>query len=180
MKKLLITVAVLGAVALLFFAWFRTKAPVQPRAVASIPVAVAEALRRAYPNARVVHWTRENGQFEAEFNDGVTEKKTWLMLTSAGDITEREVEIEQGQLPVPIGTHIRTCYKGYDVTQATVIQPNSGSIIYEAELTQGTRQRDVYMQADGTEVKIPKPRKRPAQGHSHNWSGEPISQYHFF
>ena len=164
MKKLLVSAVVLGVVALLVFFWFRVAAPVRPRSAASIPDAVMTAFQRAYPNARALRWTREHGQFEAEFNDGATEKKTWLMFTAAGAVTETEVEIDVAQLPAPIGARLSSYYKGYQVTEAAIIKPDSSGTIYEAEITQGTNQRDVYLLADGTEVKNTETKKADASG----------------
>ncbi|MFD2719974.1 PepSY-like domain-containing protein [Hymenobacter monticola] len=164
MKKLLVSAVVLGVVALLAFFWFRVAAPERPRSAASIPAAVMTAFQTAYPNARAVKWTREHGQFEAEFNDGATEKKTWLMFTNAGAVTETEVEIDPAELPAPISARLSTYYKGYDVTEAAIIKPDSGGTIYEAEITQGTNQRDVYLLADGTEVKNTETKKADATG----------------
>ncbi len=101
------------------------------------------AFQRAYPNARAVQWTWENGQFEAEFRDGSSEQKTWLMFTSAGEITETEVEIEPARVPAPVKSHLGTKYNGYRVTQAAVIRPNIGGLIYEAEMKQGTTLHEV-------------------------------------
>ncbi|TGE14610.1 PepSY-like domain-containing protein [Hymenobacter elongatus] len=166
MKKLLVSTVVLGVVALLVFFWFRVAAPVRPRSAASIPDAVMMAFEQTYPNARAVRWTRESGQFEAEFNDGATEKKTWLMFTAAGAVTETEVEIDPAQLPAPIGTRLNTYYKGYAVTEAAIIKPDSGGTIYEAEITQGTTKRDVdvYLRADGTEVSNTETKKADGSG----------------
>lgn len=154
MKRVLNAATVLAIVGLGAWLWGREAGWVTTLDNAAVQAAVTHALQRAYPNAAAVIWTKEGAAYEAEFADGQTRWKTWLMLTPAGQITETEREIPQGQLPNGVRQHLTAQYADYQVSEAAIIVRGHDTL-YEAELARTGRAHDVYMRADGTEVPLP-------------------------
>lgn len=154
MKRWLNVATVLGIVGMGGWLWGREAGWVTALDQAAIPVAVTSALHRAYPKAAAVIWTREGAAYEAEFADGQTRWKTWIMLSPAGQITETERQIPPAQLPGPVRQRLTTHYVAYQVSEAAVLVRGRDTL-YEAELARTGRAHDLYMRADGTEVPHP-------------------------
>lgn len=154
MKRVLNAATVLAIIGLGAWLWGREAGWVTTPNNAAIPAAVTKALQRAYPKAAAVIWTKEGAEYEAEFADGQTRWKTWIMLTPAGQIIETEREIPSGQLPSGVRHHLAAQYADYQVSEAAIIVRGHDTL-YEAELARTGRAHDVYMRADGTEVRLP-------------------------
>lgn len=117
-----------------------------------VPVAVTAAFQKAHPAAKQVKWEKEDGNYEAEFKQGVEELS--VVLTAAGQLLETETEIRVAQLPAAVRGKLTSAYAGYQVTEAAkIVTAATGATTYEAELRKPGKKMDVIFDANGEVVK---------------------------
>lgn len=111
---------------------------------AKVPVAVKSAFSKTHTNVSKVSWSKENANFEAEFN--LNGKKTSEVYTATGVFVESEVELKVAELPAAVKMKL----KDQKVTEAAKITKANGSVVYEAEI----KGKDLLFDANGNSVKL--------------------------
>jgi uncharacterized membrane protein YkoI len=92
-----------------------------------VPMAVKEALKKAYPKASAIYWDKEGIDFEASFKN--EKDHLSVVFNNAGQIVETEKELTFSQLPI----NVQEALKGKKVKETAIITKN-GKTIYEAEV----------------------------------------------
>ncbi len=118
---------------------------------AQVPAAVVATFQKAFPKATAVKWEKENGDYEAGFQQ---DRATMSALLGAGgELRETETSLAPRALPAPVRATLATRYKGIQVKEAArIVAAKTGAITYEAEVRQNGKNRDVLFTADGKEV----------------------------
>lgn len=99
---------------------------------AAVPAAVKDALKKAYPTAKVEKWQKEDANYEAEIEVGKVESS--LLYDASGNLLETEVEIKVSELPKAVTDYINTNLKGKKTKEASKITDSNGKVSYEAEV----------------------------------------------
>jgi len=135
------------AVALMFTAVIGYGETVQKK---DVPDAVVQHFAKQFPKVENVQWSKEHGEFEANFEQDDQEMSA--TYDAQGNHIETETEMATDQLPQTVKSTIAKQFSGYDLREAAKIVKNEGTT-YEAELHKGEKSFDVIFNADGTVVK---------------------------
>ncbi len=93
--------------------------------------AIKAKVHALYPSAKTITWTKEKGNYEAEFkNGGVT---TSALLDSKAELIESEIALKPTELPAAVLNAIKTSFPGKKIAEAAVID-TKGAKSYEAEV----------------------------------------------
>lgn len=122
-----------------------------------VPKAVARSFSQLYPQVNKAKWSRENGEYEANFT--ANKKEMSALFTAQGKLLETETEMPVSQLPQVIQTSLKQNFMGYKVTEAARIESN-GTTKYEAEIHKGMRSYDVLYAANGSILHNPLAKKQ--------------------
>ncbi|MGC4022246.1 MAG: PepSY-like domain-containing protein [Cyclobacteriaceae bacterium] len=112
-----------------------------------IPSTVKSSLQKSFPKAEKVKWSKEESNYEAEFD--LNKEETSVVIDASGNILETEVEIEVNKLPKEIVEYVKSKYNGQSIKEAARITDNKGVITYEAEV----KGKDLIFSSDGKLVK---------------------------
>lgn len=115
-----------------------------------IPSVVKAAFKKAYPSAKEVKWSKEEGLYEVEFENSKTEMSA--LMDQAGLVKEVETEIKKTELPAAIQASIKKDYAGLKIEEAATIVSN-GITTYEAEVDKGENSFDLIFDANGKLLK---------------------------
>jgi len=99
---------------------------------AEVPAAVKEALKKAYPTAKVEKWEKEDANYEVEIKVGKTESS--VVYDASGNLVMTEVEIKVSELPKAATDYLNTNLKGKKITEASKMTYADGKVNYEAEV----------------------------------------------
>jgi hypothetical protein len=115
-----------------------------------VPKNVKEAFTKVYPAAKNVKWGKEEGSFEASFDQGKSEMS--VVLDNEGDVTEVETEIGKNELPQAVQDVLKKNYAGYKIEEAAKILAN-GVTTYEAEVEKGKESFELIFDNTGKLLK---------------------------
>lgn len=140
----------------------------------TVPPAVLQAFAARFPTAPPAAWRREmqpvrpayeyetHGDFKAREAFSTQEVyeatfqlngwKTSVVLTPAGLIQETETDLAVQALPAAVRASLARDFEAYQVQEAATIVRADGSTVYEAEVAQAGRTRDVLFTADGRQA----------------------------
>jgi len=99
---------------------------------AEVPAAVKDALKKAYPTAKVEKWEKEDTNYEAEIKVGKAESS--IVYEASGNLIMTEVEIKVSELPKGVTDYISKNLKGKKAKEASKITYADGKVNYEAEV----------------------------------------------
>ncbi|HTL80937.1 MAG TPA: PepSY-like domain-containing protein [Bacteroidia bacterium] len=122
MKKIFIIPA-------LFFAY---SCEAQKMKAADVPEAVKNVVTAKYPGVKVETWSKEDGNYEAEFD--VNNQETSLLMKEDGTVLETETEIAVADLPQGAKDYVTKNFPGKKIKEASKIVASDGAITYEAEV----------------------------------------------
>ncbi len=97
-----------------------------------VPAAVKTKQASLYPNAKVSKWEKENGNFEAEFDNGKVETST--LFDASGNLLQTETEIEASALPKGVNDYVAKNLAGKKIKEAAKIVDSKNAVTYEAEV----------------------------------------------
>ena len=123
MKNLIFIIALTAATNILFAQQLKDK---------DIPKIVKEKIKNLYPNISTVKWEKENGMYEAEFENNKIE--TSLLIDAEGKLFETETEIEINALPENIKVSVTRNYPEKIIKEASKIIDSNSEIFYEVEI----------------------------------------------
>lgn len=115
-----------------------------------VPAIVKSTLQKNYPHAKEVKWSKEDGNYEAEFENGKAESGYSVVINNSGEILETEIEIKIDELPSKARDYAAKKYAGQKLKEAAKITDNKGVITYEAEVKEG----DLVFDKNGNFIKI--------------------------
>ena len=115
------------------------------------PTKVKDAFNKKFPNAKSVHWDKENAtEWEAEFKmDG---KEYSANFGTDGTWKETEYEISEKELPTVVKNTLSKTFKGYDVERAEVTETPKYKA-YEVEIEKGETTMEVVIDEHGKVLK---------------------------
>jgi len=90
------------------------------------------ALLKAFPGSSHVKWEKEDGNYEAGFEQNG--KKMSAVFDSNGSILETETEMKPGELPAAVLQYVKDHYRGAVIKEAAKITSAKGEVTYEAEV----------------------------------------------
>lgn len=99
---------------------------------ADIPAAVKSAFSKQYPSAKAEKWEKEDGNYEAQFDNAKVETST--LYTASGTLLETEIEINASDLPKIASDYVAKNLGDKKVKEASKITDAKGIITYEAEV----------------------------------------------
>jgi hypothetical protein len=111
-----------------------------------VPEAVKATYQKTNPGVSV-KWTKENGNYEAGFENKSGEGS--LLIDEKGNILETETEIPISDLPKAVTDYVDKNCNGEKIKEAAKIVNAKGTLTYEAEL----RGMDYIFDATGKFIK---------------------------
>lgn len=108
-----------------------------------VPSQVKSKFNAMNPNVNNVRWERNDGRFEAEFDEDSLE--TSVYFNGDGTYIKTEKEISISLLPSKARDFVLTNHPGKNIREAEIVTNASGSISYEAEIDN----IDYYFDSDG-------------------------------
>lgn len=121
-------------------------------AASAVPAAVKTGFNKVYPGAKVEYWTREEGNYVAEFDQG--KKEMVAFFSPDGKPVKSESRIQPAELPKEAKAYITAHYPGKKITDAVTSIDHKGGRIYEAEVGE----TDLIFDANGKFLKSVKER----------------------
>ena len=102
---------------------------------AEVPSAVKAKQTSLYPNAKVEGWGKEDGNYEAEFDNGKVETST--LFDASGNLLETETEISASTFPNGVADYVSKNYPGQKIKEASKIVDAKNVTTFEAEVKEG-------------------------------------------
>ena len=99
---------------------------------AEVPSAVKAKQTSLYPNAKVEKWGKEEGNYEAEFDNGKVETST--LFDASGNLLETETEISSSALPKGVSDYVAKNLGGKKIKESSKIVDGKNTVTYEAEV----------------------------------------------
>ena len=115
-----------------------------------VPQIVKTAFAKAYPTAKAVKWDKEDGSYEATFDQN--KKDMSVVLDAQGVIKEVETTILKSDLPKAVQSTLAKDYAGYKIEEAATIMSN-GVVTFEAEVEKGEKSFDLIFDKEGKLLK---------------------------
>ncbi len=131
----------------IFLAVFVFIAAVATAQKSDAPAAAKTAFAKAYPDVTNVKWEKEDGNYEASFEQ--KGNKLSVIYDAKGVMKESEVEIKASELPAAVTSYMQQHYKGVTVKGGAKITKADGTINYEAAV----KGKDVVFDANGKFIK---------------------------
>lgn len=98
----------------------------------SVPKAVKSKFKTLYPDTKVEYWTKEEGNYLAEFDH--QKKEMTIFISPDGETLKTETRIHPSGLPKEAKDYIAKHYPGKKITDAVTTTDRHGNRIYEAEV----------------------------------------------
>ena len=114
---------------------------------ADVPAAVVSAFHKMYSGIKDYVWYNEDGNYEAEYNEGKMEAA--VSFDKNGILVETEKEIPVKDLPASCADYVSKNYGGATIKEASEITDAQGVKTYEAEI----KGKDVVFDANGKFLK---------------------------
>ena len=112
-----------------------------------VPAAAKATFKAKFPAVKSNTWEREGAAYEAGFKQNG--KTMSAVITPAGALQETETDMSPAQLPAAVRATLARDYKLAKIMEAATIVKADGTTVYEAEISQGGKKRDVLFTADG-------------------------------
>jgi len=118
---------------------------------AEVPTAVKDAFAKKYAGIKVEKWEKEDGNFEAEFDQGKNEMGA--IFDPSGTFKYEEIEIKAKALPAAVSEYCSKNFAGWKIAEATKITDADGKISYETEISKGREDFDALFDDKGNFIK---------------------------
>ncbi len=115
--------------------------------MAGAPAAAKAAFAKVYPGVANVKWEKEDGNYEASFEQ--KGQKLSVIYDAKGVLKESEIEIKASELPAAVTAYMQQHYKGITVKGGAKITKADGTINYEAAV----KGKDIVFDANGKFIK---------------------------
>jgi|ERR1051326_3775206 hypothetical protein len=97
-----------------------------------VPSSVKTKQASLYPGAKVEKWEKEDGNYEAAFDNGKVETST--LFDASGNLLETETEIAANALPKGVSDYVAKNLGGKKIKEASKIVDSKNTVTYEAEV----------------------------------------------
>lgn len=98
-----------------------------------VPAPVQEQFDLLYPEARKIKWSAQDGMYAVHFRN--QKHKTIIVLDEGGAVKRIEADIRVTALPNKASAYLMEEANARRIRQATIIAPENGDILYEAEVS---------------------------------------------
>lgn len=112
-----------------------------------VPAVITAKFKTLYPNIEDVKWSKEDANYEAEFD--LNKVETSVVIDASGNALETESEITPAELPATIKEYVKQHYNDAKIKEAAKMVDSKGVTTYEAEVNDA----DVIFDAKGTFIK---------------------------
>lgn len=116
----------------------------------TVPAVVKAAFAQKYPDAKMVNWEKEKGNYEANWG-GKSGEDNSALYTPQGQFIEMAKAISPNQLPSNALSYVKAHYKS-SISEAAEVADAHGKLTYEAEVAH----KDVVFDQHGNYVKTEK------------------------
>ena len=114
---------------------------------AEVPQAVSDKFRSLFKESKPEKWTKEKGNYEAEFT--VAGSETSVLIDPAGNHLETETGIPVGALPKAVLEACEKKFPGKKIKEAAKIVDDKGAVKYEVQIVG----KDHYFDEKGVQIK---------------------------
>ena len=122
MKKLILTTLAIALIGVFAFA-----------KGTDVPAPVKAKFASLYPTVKKAKWSKEEANFEANFE--VDEVETSVVFDASGNVMETESEIKVSDLPKSVTDYCAKTWPGKKIGEAAKLVDGKGVVTYEAEIS---------------------------------------------
>jgi hypothetical protein len=122
-----------GSIFLFIFLLVFRNTEAQDLETREVPSAVKSALQSKYPEAKVVKWEKEKGNFEANWG-GRSGEDNSVQFTPAGQFIEIVKAIPVNELPKAVKSYVKEHFNNAKISEAGRVTDAKGKIFFEAEI----------------------------------------------
>jgi hypothetical protein len=122
-----------GSIFFFIFLLVFRKTEAQDLETREVPSAVKSALQSKYPEAKVVKWEKEKGNFEANWG-GKSGEDNSVQFTPAGQFIEIVKAIPVNELPKAVKSYVKDHFNNAKISEAGRVTDAKGKIFFEAEI----------------------------------------------
>ncbi len=97
-----------------------------------VPAVITAKFKTLYPKVEDVKWSKEDANYEAEFD--LNKVETSVVFDASGNALETESEISVNDLPAAAKTYISTNVPNEKIKEASKITNSKGVVTFEAEV----------------------------------------------
>jgi hypothetical protein len=97
-----------------------------------VPATIKTAFAKQFPGMKVEKWEKENGAYEAEFDNEKVE--TSVLFDNNGALLATEKKIEISELPLSVVDYVSKNLTGKKIKEASIITDAKETVTYEAEV----------------------------------------------
>lgn len=117
----------------------------------TVPATVMATLQKEFPSVNKINWERKENNYEVGFENG--ENQYSVLINSAGNIIETEIEISPNVLPAAVKAYVVKNYPRQKIKEAAKITDGNGVATYEVEI----KNKNIILDGNGNFVKHTKP-----------------------
>ncbi len=122
-----------GSIFLFIFLLVFRNTEAQDLETREVPSAVKSALQSKYPEAKVVKWEKEKGNFEANWG-GKSGEDNSVQFTPAGQFIEIVKAIPVNELPKAVKSYVKEHFNNAKISEAGRVTDAKGKLFFEAEI----------------------------------------------
>lgn len=114
---------------------------------AQVPATVKASFQKKFTGAKEVKWEKEDGKFEANFEQNNNEMSA--LFSNAGMLEETESEIKKSELPPAVVSYLNSNYKGIKIKETAKLIKANGEVNFEAQI----KNMDLIFDVNGKLIK---------------------------
>ena len=118
------------------------------------PQTVRESFNREHPDAANANWSQNNGQWHANYRDNTNNRNVESYYDNKGRHMYSRTEWNRKDLPGDYDKRIRSRYRTSNYRVTRIERPNNQPSLFELILNIGGRNKTVYTDERGNEVKF--------------------------
>jgi Putative beta-lactamase-inhibitor-like, PepSY-like len=122
-----------GSIFLFIFLLVFRNTEAQDLETREVPSAVKSALQSKYPEAKVVKWEKEKGNFEANWG-GKSGEDNSVQFTPGGQFIEIVKAIPVNELPKAVKSYVKEHFNNAKISEAGRVTDAKGKLFFEAEI----------------------------------------------
>jgi hypothetical protein len=122
-----------GSIFLFIFLLVFRNTEAQELETREVPSDVKSALQSKYPEAKVVKWEKEKGNFEANWG-GKSGEDNSVQFTPAGQFIEIVKAIPVNELPKAVKSYVKEHFNNAKISEAGRVTDAKGKLFFEAEI----------------------------------------------
>lgn len=117
--------------------------------VSSVPSAVMNSFKKAFPKAAKVEWEMKGDLYNADFDVERRDHEVWI--NSKGAIVKHKQELKSRELPAVVTQSLKQHFKGFWIDDVDKYEVGK-QFFYKVELKTLTQEKNIVVDSKGTVI----------------------------